>query len=361
MKKTILNTTHLKLGAKMAPFGGYEMPIQYSSVRNEHMAVRNNVGVFDVSHMGEFIIEGSNSLKLLQKICSNNIEKIEVGKAQYNCFPNETGGIVDDLIIYRIEKFKFFLVVNASNIEKDWNWICRWNKQSKAKISNISDQISLLAIQGPLALKLAQYLSVADLNTLSNYSHLSTSFADKKNVIVATTGYTGAGGVEIYCKNKDVIEIWESIFKVGKKYNIIPVGLAARDTLRIEMGYCLYGNEITDETSPIMAGLGWITKPSLECINHHQFKDEKINGTKKKLIGLIMIDRGIPRSGYKIFNNNNTEIGYISSGTHSPSLDKGIGLGFVDSKFSSIGSDLYVEVRLKKIKALIVKLPFIKN
>jgi len=360
MTKTILNSIHKNLGAKMAPFGGYEITIQYKGIKKEHLAVRNSVGVFDVSHMGEFTVEGSNSLSLLQKICSNDIEKIKIGKAQYNCLPNEKGGVVDDLIIYRIEKYKYFLVVNASNIDKDWKWISKWNKQFKAKINNISSQISLLAIQGPKAIEVAQRLSKADLNSLSYYSHITTTFAGKKNVIVATTGYTGSGGVEVYCKNEDTIEIWKLVFEAGQKFNIIPVGLAARDTLRTEMGYCLYGNEINDQTSPIAAGLGWITKPSSGCINNKQFENEKINGTNKKLIGLKMSERGIPRSGYKIFNNFNIEIGFISSGTHSPSLEIGIGLGYIDSKYSSIGTELYVEIRNKKIKASIVKLPFIK-
>ena len=360
MKKTILYNIHLDLGAKIAPFGGYEMPIQYTGVKNEHLAVRNSVGVFDVSHMGEFTVEGTSSLKLLQKICSNDIEKIKIGKAQYNCLPNENGGIIDDLIIYRVKEFKYFLVVNASNIEKDWKWITKWNKQFKAKINNISNQISLLAIQGPKAIEVVQNLTESDLNSLSYYSHVTTSFAGKKDVLVATTGYTGSGGVEVYCKNEDAIEIWKLIFKAGQKFNIIPVGLAARDTLRTEMGYCLYGNEINDQTSPISAGLGWITKPSSGCINNKQFENEILNGTDKKIIGLKVSERGIPRSGYKIFNNKNIEIGFISSGTHSPSLKIGIGLGFVNSEYSSIGTELYIEIRSKKVKASIVNLPFFK-
>jgi len=360
MKKTILNSVHKKLGAKMAPFGGYEMPIQYTGVKNEHLAVRNNVGVFDVSHMGEFIVEGPNALELLQKVCSNNIEKINIGNAQYNCFPNENGGIVDDLIVYRIEDYKYFLVVNASNIEKDWKWISKWNKHFNAKINNISNQISLLAIQGPQAIEVIQNLSVADLNTLPYYSHVTTNFAGNENVLIATTGYTGSGGVEVFCKNDDVLKIWESVFNAGESSNIVPVGLAARDTLRIEMGYCLYGNEINDDTSPIMAGLKWITKTSSGCINNEQFKKEKIYGTEKKLIGVKILERGIPRSGYKIFSDLNVEIGFISSGTHSPSLEIGIGMGYVNSKYSGIGTQVYVEIRERKIKASIVKLPFIK-
>ena len=360
MQKTILNSIHKALGAKMAPFGGYEMPIQYSGVKKEHLAVRNSVGIFDVSHMGEFIVKGSNALALLQKVCSNDIANIKIGKAQYNCFPNETGGIIDDLIVYRIEEFKYFLVVNASNIQKDWKWISEWNKHFNAKINNVSDQICLLAIQGPRAIEVAQNLSAANLNTLPNYSHITTSFAGKANVLIATTGYTGSGGIEIYCKNDDVLKIWESVFNAGESCNIIPVGLAARDTLRIEMGYCLYGNEINDDTSPIMAGLGWITRPSSGCINNKQFKNEKINGTEKRLVGIKILERGIPRSEYKIFSDLNIEIGFISSGTHSPSLEIGIGLGYINSKYSIIGTQVYVEIRERKIKASIVKLPFVK-
>lgn len=360
MQKTVLNSIHKDLGAKMAPYGGFEMPIQYSGVKREHMAVRNSVGVFDVSHMGEFIIEGSNSLQLLQKICSNDISKIGIGKAQYNCFPNEAGGVVDDLIVYRIKENKYFLVVNASNIDKDWKWISKWNKHFKANIQNISNQISLLAIQGPKAIQVAQYLSKADLKSLSFYSHVTTKFAGKENVLVATTGYTGSGGVEIYCLNDDVIEIWKSIFKIGNQFDIIPVGLAARDTLRTEMGYCLYGNEINDQISPISAGLGWITKPASGCISNKQFENEKVKGTDKKLIGIILSERGIPRSNYKIFDDSNHVIGNVSSGTHSPSLEKGIGLGYVKSSFSSIGTKIYIEIRNKKVEATIVNLPFIK-
>ncbi len=360
MKKTILNNIHKNLGAKMAPFGGYEMPIQYTGVKNEHLAVRNSVGLFDVSHMGEFLVEGHSSLKLLQKICSNNIEKIKIGEAQYNFFPNENGGVIDDLIVYRVEKNKYFLVINASNIEKDWKWINKWNKLFKAKINNISDQISLFAIQGPKAIEIAQYLSKADIKSLSYYSHVKTNFAGINDVLVATTGYTGAGGVEVYCKNEDAIEIWKLILETGKKFNIIPVGLAARDTLRTEMGYCLYGNEINDKTSPISAGLGWITNPSSGCISNEQFEYEKLKGTEKKLIGLKTTERGIPRSGYKIYNILNNEIGVITSGTQSPSLNVGIGLGYVDSEFSSVGTELFIEIRNKKIKASVEKLPFIK-
>ena len=360
MKKTFLNSIHRSLGAKMSEFAGFEMPIQYSGVKNEHLAVRKSVGVFDVSHMGEFIVKGSNAFKLLQKICSNDIGEINIGKAQYNCLPNETGGIIDDLIVYRTDENKYFLVVNAANIEKDWDWISKWNKNFNADITNISNQISLLAVQGPNAIKAVQKLSSENLSLLKYYSHLKTNFAGKNDVLISTTGYTGSGGVEIYCKNEDVIDIWESIFKVGKPYNIIPIGLAARDTLRTEMGYCLYGNEINDETSPVMAGLGWITKPSAGCINNEQFKKEKLNGTEKKLIGLKINEKGIPRSGYKIYNSKNIEIGNITSGTHSPSLSLGIGLGYVSTEFSSVGTEIYIKIRDKKIKAIVVKLPFIK-
>tara|TARA_B100001175_G_scaffold162365_1_gene137606 strand:+ start:561 stop:1646 length:1086 start_codon:yes stop_codon:yes gene_type:complete len=360
MKKTILNNIHVSLGAKMAEFAGYEMPIQYSGVKIEHLAVRNSVGVFDVSHMGEFIVKGPNALPLLQKICSNDIAKIKIGKAQYNCFPNEIGGIIDDLIIYRIEDDEYFLVLNASNIEKDWNWINKWNAKFKAEITNISDETSLLAIQGPNAMKVVQSLSSKNLSLLEYYSHVTTNFAGKKNILISTTGYTGSGGVEVYCKNEDVIEVWESVFKAGKLFGIVPVGLAARDTLRIEMGYCLYGNEIDDKTSPIMAGLGWITKPLSGCLNGNQFEKEKLIGTKKKLIGIKLLEKGIPRSGYKIFNYENIEIGYITSGTHSPSLTLGIGLGYIKTKYSQIDTTVFIEIRNKKMKAVVVKVPFLE-
>tara|TARA_Y100000816_G_scaffold291896_1_gene284863 strand:+ start:4001 stop:5125 length:1125 start_codon:yes stop_codon:yes gene_type:complete len=359
MKKTILNEIHKELGAKMGEFAGYEMPIQYAGVKHEHLNVRNNVGVFDVSHMGEFVVSGPNAEKLLQKICSNDIQKIKVGQAQYNCLPNEKGGVIDDLIIYRTKKEEYLLVVNASNIKKDWNWIIKWNLIYNAEINDISDETCLIAIQGPNAMKLVKKLSKID--SLPYYTSINSTFADVSNTLIASTGYTGSGGVEIYCKEKNAIKIWNSIIDAGKYINIMPVGLAARDTLRIEMGYCLYGNEINDKISPIMARLNWITKTNKNSIGSKKFKFEITNGTNKKLIGLKLIEKGIPRSGYRIFNTRGTVIGFITSGTHSPSLEIGIGLGYVDSNYSSVGTYVYVEIRNKKIKGQISKLPFINT
>ena len=359
MKKTQLNEVHHSLGAKMGPFAGYEMPISYSGVKNEHNYVRNYGGVFDISHMGEFIIEGENVVPLLQKVCSNDIEKINIGKAQYNCFPNDNGGIIDDLIVYKIEDNKFLLVVNASNIEKDWQWIKKQNKYYNTKISNISNETSLIAIQGPKAIKIVQEFIINDISLLKNYSHITSTFCGIKNVIISTTGYTGSGGVEIYCNNNDVIQIWETLFN-SKNNKLIPVGLAARDTLRIEMGYCLYGNEINDSTSPIMAGLGWITKPSSGCINAKQFEKELKEGTKQTLVGIELNEKGIPRNGYLLKNLYDEKIGHITSGTFSPILNKGIGIAYLDSKYNN-DNNVFIDIRNKKIKIDIVKLPFLKN
>jgi len=343
----------------MGPFAGYEMPIQYSGVKNEHLSVRSNVGIFDVSHMGEFLISGLNAINLLQKICSNNIKKIEVGQAQYNYFPNESGGVIDDLIIYRTKKEEYLLVVNASNIEKNWRWINKWNLKFNAKIDNISEETCLIAIQGPNSMKIVNKL--ADIKDLKYYRHTTTDFAGIPNTLISSTGYTGSGGVEIYCNKNNAIEIWTSIFDAGNFLNVIPVGLAARNTLRIEMGYCLYGNEINEKTSPISAGLSWITNTNKNSVNIEQLKFEKLNGTNKKLIGLQLVDKGIPRSGYKIYDKFGVEIGHISSGTHSPSLEIGIGLGYVNTDSCDVGTDVYIEVRNKKLKAKISKLPFVKN
>jgi len=357
MKKTILNNIHKKLGAKMGVFAGYEMPIQYSGVKKEHLTVRNNVGIFDVSHMGEFVISGPNAIKLLQKICSNDIKKITIGQAQYNYFPNNKGGVMDDLIIYRTKKEEYFLVVNASNIEKNWKWIKEWNSIFEAQIEDISDNTCLIAVQGPNSMKIVKKLS--KIESLKYYKHITTTFAEIPNILVASTGYTGSGGVEIYCKKKNAIEIWSSILDAGKPLNAIPVGLAARNTLRIEMGYCLYGNEIDDEISPISAGLQWITNTNKNSINCKNLESEIMNGTKRKLIGLKLLEKGVPRSGYKILNEKKLEIGYITSGTHSPSIEIGIGLGFIDSDYSSIGTVVYIQIRNKKLKAEVAKLPFV--
>ena len=360
MKKTTLYTTHLELNAKMTSFGGYEMPIQYSGVTKEHLAVRSSVGVFDVSHMGEFYISGKNSLALLQHVCSNDISKVILGKAQYNYFPNKMGGVVDDLIVYRLEKELYLLVVNASNIEKDWEWLKEQNKIFGATLENKSEEIALLAIQGPCALKAMQKLTKVSLESLPFYAHSTDTFAGIENTIIASTGYTGAGGIEIYIPAKEAPKVWKAIMEAGKNYNIIPVGLAARDTLRLEMGYCLYGNEINDTSSPIAAGLSWVTKPETNPINGKYLAEQKKNGTPLKLVAFEMNDRGIPRSGYPIIDSEGIIIGKVTSGTQSPLLKKGIGLGYIPKKFSSPGSNIGVLIREKKYAAQVVNLPFIK-
>ena len=331
MKNIPLNDIHIALGAKMVPFAGYNMPVQYEGVNIEHETVRNAVGVFDVSHMGEFLVEGSNALSLIQKVTSNDASLLTVGKAQYSCFPNEEGGLIDDLIVYRIKSDSYLLVVNASNIEKDWNWISKYNEAIGAQIRNISDDFSLLAIQGPKAVEAMQSLTSADLSAIKNYHCEVTDFAGIPYVIISATGYTGSGGFEIYCKNSEVKQIWNKVFEAGKGYGIKPIGLAARDTLRLEMGYCLYGNDIDDTTSPIEAGLGWITKFTKDFVNSEKLKKQKEQGTERKLVGFEVMERGIPRHGYEIIDEKGKIIGQVTSGTMSPSLGKGIGLGYVPS------------------------------
>ena len=359
MKKTTLYNTHLALNAKMTSFAGYEMPIQYAGIKKEHLSVREGLGVFDVSHMGEFYISGPNALKLLQYVCSNDISKILVGKAQYNYFPNESGGIVDDLIVYRLEEEHYLLVVNASNIEKDWKWIQKHNQQFEAQLVNHSEKIALLAIQGPKALKAMQSLTEFKLESLSSYSHKNALFAGCENVIISTTGYTGAGGLEIYFPAQKAEEIWNAVMDAGKVYNIVPAGLAARDTLRTEMGYCLYGNEINETTSPIAAGLGWVSKPETEFINFENIAKQKSEGTEDKLIGFKMEGREIPRVGYTLVNSSNTPIGSVTSGTQSPSLSKGIGLGYVKKEYSKNETQIGVKIRDKYCSAKVIKPPFI--
>ena len=359
MKKTALFEIHKQLGAKIAPFGGFEMPIQYSGVTKEHLAVRESVGVFDVSHMGEFIVEGEQALPFLQYVCSNAIDKLYPGKAQYNCFPNGVGGIVDDLIVYQLEVQKYLLVVNASNIEKDWEWLQHNNKSFHAKITNQSQDTALLAIQGPKALEAMQSITAVDLKALPYYAHQTGTFANIPDVLIATTGYTGSGGIEIYFDQKHAVHIWNSVFKAGADYNIIPVGLAARDTLRLEMGFCLYGNEIDDTTSPLAAGLGWITKPQSGCIDAERLDREKKEGTPQKLVGLALQERGIPRAGYVITDAQENPIGQITSGTQSPMLKQGIGLGYVNREFTEKDTLLYVKIRDKFSPAKVVALPFI--
>ena len=361
MKKTTLYNTHLNLNAKMTPFGGYEMPVQYSGVTKEHLAVRKGVGVFDVSHMGEFMVSGPKAFGLLQYICSNDISKISIGKAQYNYFPNETGGIVDDLIVYRLEEEKYLLVVNASNIEKDWKWVQKHNVDFGAVVEDQSEETALLAIQGPKAIKAMQQLTSAPLTELPYYSHTTATFAGCENTLIATTGYTGAGGLEIYLPSSKAPEVWDAIMKAGADFDILPAGLAARDTLRLEMGYCLYGNEINDTTSPLAAGLNWVTKLDTGTYNADHLINQKKEGTPEKLVGFVLKNRGIPRAGYSIVNQNSERIGAVTSGTQSPILSQGIGLGYVSSNYAKPGTQIAIQIRDKESLAEVVKLPFIKN
>ena len=360
MKTTALTSTHEALGAKMVPFAGYNMPVQYEGVNIEHETVRNSVGVFDVSHMGEFLIEGEHALELIQKVTSNDASKLTVGKAQYSCLPNDTGGIVDDLIVYRVKENTYLLVVNASNIEKDWNWISSKNDIG-AQMRNISDDYSLLAIQGPKAVEAMQRLSSHDLSAINFYNFIVGDFAGIEHVIISATGYTGSGGFEIYCKNSDVKQVWDKVLEAGALYGIKPIGLAARDTLRLEMGYCLYGNDIDDTTSPIEAGLAWITKFTKKFTNSEALAREKEEGPKRKLVAFQLDERGIPRHRYDIVDERGNVIGAVTSGTMSPSLGIGIGLGYVPTVFSEIGSKIYIQIRKNAVPATIVKLPFYKG
>lgn len=360
MKNTALTETHIALGAKMVPFAGFNMPVSYEGVTVEHETVRNGVGVFDVSHMGEFLITGPNALDLIQKVTSNDASKLTNGKAQYSCLPNDKGGIVDDLIVYKIEDEKYLLVVNASNIEKDWNWISSHNSMN-AEMRDLSDEYSLLAIQGPKAAEAMQSLTSVDLKALKFYTFEVSDFAGIEHVIISATGYTGSGGFEIYCKNSEVSQIWDKVLEAGAEFGIQPIGLAARDTLRLEMGYCLYGNDIDDSTSPIEAGLGWITKFSKDFINADALAQEKESGALRKLIGFELDERGIPRQGYDIVDEQGNSIGKVTSGTMSPSLSKGIGLGYVPTALSKPDSKIFIQVRKKAIPATVVKLPFYKG
>jgi len=360
MKNTALTSTHIALNAKMVPFAGYNMPVSYEGVNAEHETVRKSVGVFDVSHMGEFLITGEHALELIQKISSNDASKLVDGKAQYSCMPNNTGGIVDDLIIYRFNEEKYLLVVNASNIEKDWNWISQHNTMN-ATMRDLSDEYSLLAIQGPKAAEAMQSLTDVDLSAIKFYTFEVAPFAGVENVIISATGYTGSGGFEIYCKNEDAQKIWDRVFEAGADYGIKPIGLAARDTLRLEMGFCLYGNDIDDTTSPIEAGLGWITKFTKDFVNSEALKEQKEQGPKRKLVGFELDERGIPRQGYDIVDNNGKVIGVVTSGTMSPSLEKGIGMGYVPTEVAAPGSKIYIQVRKKALPATVVKLPFYKG
>ncbi|WP_299180797.1 glycine cleavage system aminomethyltransferase GcvT [uncultured Aquimarina sp.] len=360
MKNTALTETHIALGAKIVPFAGYNMPVSYEGVNIEHETVRKDVGVFDVSHMGEFLITGPNALDLIQKVTSNDASKLIDGKAQYSCLPNEKGGIVDDLIVYKLADEKYLLVVNASNIQKDWDWIQSHNTMN-ADMRDLSEDYSLLAIQGPKAAKAMQSLTSVDLEAMKFYTFEVSDFAGIDHVIISATGYTGSGGFEIYCKNSEVQQIWNKVLEAGADFGIKPIGLAARDTLRLEMGYCLYGNDINDTTSPIEAGLSWITKFNKDFVNAEALAKEKEHGAERKLIGFELDERGIPRHDYDIVDSNGNIIGIVTSGTMSPSLGKGIGLGYVPKVFASPGSKIHIQVRKKAIPATVIKLPFYKG
>ena len=361
MKNIALHSIHEKLGAKMVPFTGYNMPVQYEGVTAEHLTVRAAVGVFDVSHMGEFFVSGENALALLQKVTSNDASKLEIGDAQYSCFPDNKNGIVDDLLCYKIEENEYLLVVNASNIEKDWNWISKYNEDFKADLKDLSEDYSLLAIQGPKAVEAMQSLSSLDLAAIPFYKFKISDFAGVEDVIISATGYTGSGGFEIYCKNEDAEQIWNKVFEAGAAFGIKPIGLAARDTLRLEMGYCLYGNDIDDTTSPIEAGLGWITKFTKDFINAKALAKEKDQKPERKLVAFELDVRGIPRHGYDIVDADGKVIGVVTSGTMSPSLQKGIGMGYVPRISAKAGTQIFIQVRKKAIPATIIKLPFYKG
>lgn len=360
LKQVQLNDIHVNLGAKMVPFAGYVMPVSYEGINAEHETVRTKVGVFDVSHMGEFILKGEKALDLIQRVTSNDASKLADGKVQYSCFPNETGGIVDDLLVYRIDAGTYMLVVNASNITKDWDWLMKYNTDG-VEMHNISDKTSLLAVQGPLAADALQSLTSMPLKEIAYYTFMKGKFAGIDNVLVSATGYTGEKGFEIYFENQYAEVIWKAIFEAGKNFGIKPVGLGARDTLRLEMGFCLYGNDIDDSTSPIEAGLGWITKFTKEFTNSGTLKKQKEAGVKSKLVGFEMTDRGIPRHDYSVMNAGGDTIGRVTSGTQSPTLQKAIGMAYVQTEFATEGTEIFINVRDKKLKAKVVKTPFIRK
>lgn len=359
LKKVALNDIHEALGAKMVPFAGYNMPVRYTSDIEEHLCVRNGVGVFDVSHMGEFVLRGEKALDLIQEVTSNDASKLTDGKIQYSCLPNEKGGIVDDLLVYRRNSKEYLLVVNASNIDKDWNWIKSYNTYG-VDMENVSDSLSLFALQGPKAIKVLAKLTTLDLG-LEYYSFTTGKVAGIENVIVSATGYTGAGGFELYVPNAHASQLWEALFEAGKEFDIRPIGLGARDTLRLEMGYCLYGNDIDDSTSPIEANLGWITKFDKKFTNDAMLALQKKQGVARKLVGFKLLDRGIPRSHYSISDETGNEVGIVTSGTQSPCLGIGIGMGYVKTSLASQGSLIFINIRSKLLKAEVVKLPFLKN
>ena len=360
MKNTALTQKHISLGAKMVPFAGYNMPVSYSGLNDEHANVRNAVGVFDVSHMGEFILKGDKALDLIQRVTSNDASVLTDGKAQYSCLPNNDGGIVDDLIVYRIDEKSYMLVVNASNIDKDWNWISKHNIDH-VEMHNISEKTSLLAIQGPKAIDTLQKLTSIKLADIPYYSFVKGTFNGIDNVVISNTGYTGAGGFEIYFENEFAEKMWDSIFEAGSEFGIKPIGLGARDTLRLEMGFCLYGNDIDDTTSPIEAGLGWITKFTKDFTNRAAIEKQKTEGVTKKLVGFEMIERGIPRHDYQIADANGNIIGKVTSGTQSPTLNKAVGMGYVNKDLAKVDSEIFVLIRDKAIKAKVCKIPFLKK
>lgn len=357
MKKTALYETHVKLGAKMVPFAGYEMPVSYSGIKAEHQAVRQALGMFDVSHMGEFLVKGPDALKLIQYITSNDAAKLSPGKVQYSCFPNGRGGIVDDLLVYCLSEEKYLLVVNASNIEKDWNWIQKHNEW-QVELEDMSDNLSLLAVQGPKAVAALQALTDVKLADIPYYHFVQGTFAGVEDVIISATGYTGSGGFELYLPNSAASKVWDKIMAAGAPYGILPAGLGCRDTLRLEMGFCLYGNDINDTTSPLEAGLGWITKFTKEFIDSDYLQQQKAAGLKRKLVAFEMVDRGIARQHYPIKNEAGELLGEVTSGSESPSTGKFIGLGYVDAAYAAPGTSIRIEIREKLLEARVVKLPF---
>ncbi len=357
-KQIPLHDLHHQLGGKMIPFAGFIMPVRYSSDIEEHLCVRQNVGVFDVSHMGEFVVRGPQALALIQKVSANDASILVDGKVQYSYLPNGKGGIVDDLLVYRWDENEYYLVVNASNIEKDWAWIQSQNTMG-AEMENISDQLCLFAVQGPNAIKVMSKLTDLDLASMDYYTFKAGKIAGIDDVLISTTGYTGAGGFEVYVWNKDAEAMWQAIFEAGKDLNIKPIGLGARDTLRLEMGYCLYGNDIDDTTSPLEAGLGWVTKFTKNFIDSERLLEQKKNGLKRKLVGIDMIERGIPRGHYEVCDADGNKIGEITSGTMSPSLQKGIAMAYLSTDYSKVGTEVYVKIREKLIKAQVAKFPFL--
>lgn len=359
-KNTALTHLHEKSGAKMTPFAGYYMPLEYSGVTKEHMAVRDKAGIFDVSHMGEFWVKGEGALQLLQKITTNDVSKLEIGQAQYTCMPNGKGGIVDDLIVYRYEEQKYMAVVNAANMKKDWDWFVQ-NNTFGAILEDASEQISLIAVQGPKAKSILQRITDYNLDTIKSFYFATTEVAGQKDVIISATGYTGAGGFELYCYNEAAPAIWEALVEIGTPEGLVPAGLAARDTLRLEMGYCLYGNDIDDTTSPLEAGLGWVVKfaEGKDFVDRELLEKQKAEGLTRKLIGFELIDRGIPRNGYELVDENENVIGHVTSGTMSPILQKGIGMAYVQKEFTKMGSTFHMKVRNKLLEAVVIKLPFI--